>query len=243
MGNTRRTWIAISLLGIVGVTVDARDQAHCEGLEPGSLPPDFLEKCRPEPIGAIEKGAVLQSLPPEGEVRMLKTAEQRKVSAIGAVLMRHARVGVYEVKVIDVPQAWTGLHGRAVLLISRPALDLLAVDEIQALAAHEAGHEYVWEEFARARDRGDEATLRRLELLCDTIAAATLQSIGVPAERLISATEKVFRYNRERFGMALNSGAYPVLSERIQVVKRMISQGNCVPARQSRAAIPDGQCP
>ncbi|HXB69895.1 MAG TPA: hypothetical protein VNY05_16700 [Candidatus Acidoferrales bacterium] len=237
MGNTRRTWIAIPLLGIVAVTVDARDQAHCEGLEPGSLPSDFLETCRPEPIGAIEKDAVLQSLPPEGEVRMLTSAERRKVSAIGTVLRRHARVGVYEVKVIDVPQAWTGMHGRAVLLISRPALDLLAVEEIQALAAHEAGHEYVWEEFARARDQGDEATLRRLELLCDTIAAATLQSIGVPAQRLISATEKAFRYNRERFGTALNAGAYPALAERRHVVERVMSQGHRVPATASRAAI------
>jgi Zn-dependent protease with chaperone function len=129
------------------------------------------------------------------------------------------------VKVIDVPQAWAGLHARAVLLVSRSALDLLTREEIQALAAHEAGHEYVWEEFILARDRNDGETLRRLELVCDTIAAATLQSIGVPAERLIAALKKMYQYNYARFGRPLNGNAYPSLAERQHVVERMTNEG------------------
>ena len=43
--------------------------------------------------------------------------------------------------------------------------------------------------------------------------------LGIPPERLQSAVEKVLRYSRFRFGVALDEVSYPSLNERRQVVK------------------------
>jgi hypothetical protein len=180
-----------------------------------------LNACRPEPVSALEKEAVLRSLPVDGAVTHFSTGERRKLEKIDAVLRAQSREGVYEVRIIIVPQAWTGLHARAVLLISMPALVLLTSEELQALVAHEIGHEYVWQQYESAKSRKDAKRLRELELVCDAIAIATLRRIRVVPERLESATEKVFSYNRQRFGVALNNGNYPSLEARKQLIKNM----------------------
>lgn len=78
------------------------------------------------------------------------------------VFRSHRRDGVYALKVTSVPQAWTGLHGRAVLLVSLPALQLLSSQELQALVAHEVGHEYLWREYAIAQQDKNTQRLREL---------------------------------------------------------------------------------
>ena len=62
----------------------------------------------------------------------------------------------YEIKVIDLPQAGMALHDRAVLLITAPTIALLSAAELQAMAAHEIGHEYVWTEWNRAHQHADQ---------------------------------------------------------------------------------------
>jgi hypothetical protein len=91
-----------------------------------------LDACRPEPITGAQKAAVLQLLPIDGAVAQLGSGELRKLQAIDAVLRTHRRTGVYEIRVIAVPQAWTGLDNRTVLLISLPALTVLDAEELQA---------------------------------------------------------------------------------------------------------------
>ena len=139
-----------------------------------------------------------------GAVTQLGSGHRRKLDAIDQVLRVHGRIGVYDLRVISVTQAWTGLYQKAVLLISLPALTLLTSEELQALVAHEIGHEYVWQQYADARGRKDAKRLRELELVCDAIAVRTLAHEGVSPERLQTATEKVFWYNRERLGVALD---------------------------------------
>ena len=182
-----------------------------------------LDACRPEPVSALEKAAVLRSLPVDGAVTHFSTGERRKLEELDPVLRAQSREGVYEIRIITVPQAWTGLHARAVLLISMPALVLLTSEELQALVAHEIGHEYVWQRYESARARKDAKRLRELELVCDAIAISTLRRIGVAPERLESATEKVFSYNRERLGVALNNGNYPSLKARRQLIREMMN--------------------
>jgi hypothetical protein len=98
--------------------------AHASPKELCSLEPrtavDFsrLDACRPEPVTKQEKQSLLASLPEQGEIRNFSKAEKQKLTEVDRVLALHARKDVYAVKVIDVPQAWTGLYGRAVLLIS-----------------------------------------------------------------------------------------------------------------------------
>jgi hypothetical protein len=182
-----------------------------------------LDACRPAAVSTDEKRNVLESLPADGEVRQLTENERRKLKDLTAILRIHERDGVYVVKVISVPQAWTGLYGRAVLLISLHALKLLSSEELQALVAHEIGHEYIWQEYADAQKAKNITRLRELELTCDAIAVLTLQRVGIKADRLIQGLEKVSRYNRERFGWAINEGSYPPLIARRNLVKTMSS--------------------
>jgi hypothetical protein len=177
---------------------------------------DYLGRCRPAPVSAANKVAVLATLPPEGEVGQLTPAQRAKLNDVVWVLRVYGRENVWEIKCIDVPQAWTGLHGRAVLLISLPALNLLSPAELQALVAHEAGHEYLLGDWLSARAAGDAARLRDLEKLCDKIAVVGLIEVGRRPLDLARAIEKVYSYNCARFGIALNEEHYPTPGQRRQ---------------------------
>jgi len=110
------------------------------------------------------------------------------------------------------------------LLISLPAVRLLSTEEHQALVAHELDHEYLWDEFEAAQSQGQVQRLRRLEADCDAIAALTIARLGQKPERLVKALEKVFKYNHDRFGVALNQNRYPSLTERRASVMRLMEE-------------------
>jgi hypothetical protein len=134
------------------------------------------------------------------------------------------RESVYVTKVVDVPQAWIGLHARTVLLMSSAALSLLTADELQAIVAHEIGHEYVWADYERASSLADRARLQDLELVCDMVAILLLRDLEQDASPLLTSLEKMGRFNRERFGIAVNENNYPTLARR-RAVARAFSRG------------------
>jgi hypothetical protein len=212
---------AVLLFAIAATALQAQAKEECAIRNAEMVRTIDLDACRPRPVSAVETLAVLESLPADGVVTQLGAGEQRKLDAIRRVLRAHGRDSVYHVKVITVRQAWTGLHARAVLLISLPALTLLTSEELQALVAHEIGHEYVWQQYADAKSRKEVKRVRELELVCDAIALRTLAHEGVLPERLQTATEKVSWYNRERLGLALDLRNYPSLKERRQLIKKM----------------------
>jgi predicted Zn-dependent protease len=174
----------------------------------------FLETARPAPVSARDKARVLSTLPLEGEVTDFSASARQKLAALTKVLRATGRESVYEITVIDVPQAAIGLHARAVILISEPALTLLDADELQALVAHEIGHEYVWTERERAFQLADRSRLKDLELMCDGIAIVTMHALGMDVSRLMAGVQKIGRFNRERFGTANNEKDYPTLAQR-----------------------------
>jgi Zn-dependent protease with chaperone function len=182
----------------------------------------LFDSVRPAPVSDAERGRSLAMLPTEGDLRDLDTAQRKKVAAVRRVLELHRREAVYVIKVIAVPQAAVALHDRAVVLVSERALDLLDADELQALVAHEVGHEYFWGEYFQGRRDNSQSSLRRLELLCDGFAVITLQRVGLNPKRLTAALEKIGRYNRDRFGVAVNENNYPALSERRRFVGRLV---------------------
>jgi peptidase M48-like protein len=197
----------------------------------------WLHTARPTPVSAEEKARILASLPPEGEVTDLKVGDLTKLAGVRRVLHAMDRDSVYVVKVIDIPQAGVGLHARAVVLISETALGLLKTDELQAVAAHEIGHEYVWDEYARAVGLGDRNRTKELELVCDAIAIVTLSGLGVDPSRLISAVEKISRFNRDRLGMAFNERNYPTETERrafARSVRSWLAADAAIAARRTR---------
>ena len=99
----------------------------------------LLEATRPTPVSAEAKARILRSLPPEGEVTNLNAAARRKLAALSPVLRATNRDAVYEIKVVDAPEARIALYERTVVLISKTALSLVKADELQALVAHEIG--------------------------------------------------------------------------------------------------------
>ena len=120
---------------------------------------------------------VLKSLPPELKARALNARDRAKLAALYPVLRAVQREAVYEIRVIEIPSATIAIDGRAVILISERALGLLDADQLRAAVAHEAAHEYVWEEWERAAKRADWKRLRQLELVCDGIAIVILHSL------------------------------------------------------------------
>jgi hypothetical protein len=165
---------------------------------------------RPVAVSAEEKARTLSELPEEGAVVHLNESARRKLASLTPLLQMVGRESIYVFKVIDVPQAVMGLHARAVILISAPALRLLDADELQALLAHEIGHEYIWPEYERQTTFGD---VKELELVCDGIAIVILRELGIDASRLVGGIEKLTRFN-QRFKKPLNEASYPTVDKR-----------------------------
>ena len=201
--------------------------------DPGAFA-QWLHTTRPTPVTADEKARILTSLPPDGEVTDLSVAERTKLAGLGRVLRATGRDSVYAVTVVDVPQAGIGLYARAVVVISRAALALLSTDELQALGAHEVGHDYVWDDYARAIRLADGTRVKELELLCDGIAIVTLNRLGMDSSRLITGIEKISRFNQKRLGTALNERNYPTIAERrafARAIRAWFTRGAAVRAR------------
>ena len=173
----------------------------------------LLQAARPGPASTEDMARALRALPPQGEITKLGAAAQQKLDAVRQLLTATQR-DWYEIKVIDLPQAAVALYARTVVLISEPALALVNAAELQALTAHEIGHEYLWTDWVDAHQRADQERLKKLELVCDAIAAVTLRQLGLDSSTLIDGVEKIDRFNRQRFGPARNEENYPTLAER-----------------------------
>ncbi len=130
-------------------------------------PADFLttlEKLRPPLLPPDLKARVLASLPTEGEIKRLNASDLLKLDAVAPILRAHGRDGAYILKVVDNPQAHVAIYARFVVLISYAALQVVNAGQLQAIVAHEIGHEYVMEEYEAARQKppsGIGAILRR----------------------------------------------------------------------------------
>jgi len=82
-----------------------------------------------------------------------------------------------------------------VVLVSAKALSLLAAEELAALVAHEMGHDDDWNEYWTAMQAHDSGKMRELELKADGLGVLTLEHLGISPERLVSAVQKMMRYN------------------------------------------------
>lgn len=169
----------------------------------------LLDESRPVPVTPALRAHVLAGLPKQGVVENLDHGARRKLAALAPVLEAAQRGSVYAIKVIDVPQAFVGLHARAVVLISLHALRLLTEEELRAVVAHETGHEYVHAEYGRTMAAGRSERLQELELVCDIIAVVTLHAIGQKASSLVAGIEKLLLFERYHFGRDMEHPDYP----------------------------------
>lgn len=224
------------------LTLAPQDSADQSEVSPSSVARRFFDALqvdnasaalialRPTPVGFDERERILAGLPEHGALEP-DAEENGKLTAIEVVLRYHQRNEIFEVKVIDVPQAAIALHARAVLLISRPALRLVSAAELQALVAHEVGHEFFWREYERARERKELRTLQELELKCDGISALTLLELGLDPFLLSRITRKLTRFN-EPLGATANAAEYPTLDERDRFIHYIVNRWRGVTARQ-----------
>jgi len=181
---------------------------------------EWLDRQRPAPVTPQFASKIRAALPTEGEVRSLTPADGRKLESISVVLRAHDREGVYLVKVVDSPQARVGLHARFVVLVTRTALRILSATQLQAIVAHEIGHEYVWLDYESARAKGNTRRLRSLELFCDGIALLTLARIGVEPGTLIDAL-RLLESSDRRNGLVPESNSYPTLPDRSEFARQI----------------------
>ncbi len=165
----------------------------------------FLMRLRPDPLDEPSRAKVLASLPKEGEVHPSRK-DGEKLSAAQRILDYSARSGVVTIRVVDLDSAFVGLYYRTVVLVSAKALGLLNADELAALVAHEMGHDDDWNEDWTAMQAHDSQKMRELELKADGLGVLTLEHLGISPDRLVSAVQKMMRYNDWRVRSA---GATP----------------------------------
>jgi hypothetical protein len=193
-----------------------------ETLTSGNNDVEILRSLRPAPASDTERIRALAEVDPES-VLLPDASERRKLDALEAVLIYHERLHVIEIKLIDVPMAVVGLHDRAVILISRPALRLLSVSELQATVAHEMGHEYFWgDDYAVLRERHDTEALEVLELKCDGVAVLTLVALRLDPANLSRAIEKIGRFNEVPNARWRNNG-YPHPRDRERFIRALLN--------------------
>jgi hypothetical protein len=175
---------------------------------------------RPPQIDAAERQRLLAALPRKGE-QSPDAGEKHPLAALERVLTYHDRHGALDVKVIDLPQAEVVFYYRAALLVTRPTFRLLSAAELQAVVAHEIGHEYFWSEYEDTRVARKPARRQALELKCDGIAALTLLELRLDVSSLTSAMRKTIEFN-EKLGVTTDTMEYPTVSERESFVRALL---------------------
>ncbi|HXI92380.1 MAG TPA: hypothetical protein VNO24_20420 [Blastocatellia bacterium] len=179
---------------------------------------NYLKRIRPGRLSPELKGRVLAMLRKEDLVS--PSAEGLdKLVALEPVLKYHDRSSVIDPKVIRVGQAVVMFLAGAAVLISQEALDMLTAEELQAVVAHELGHEYFWNEYEQARQNKQYDKLQELELRCDGMAVITMSQLGLDPFHFISAITKLTKSHK---GKLISGESYTSLDERIRFIREMV---------------------
>src|SRR5262245_25373718 len=189
-----------------------------------SLPPgdigDALRAVRPVAPSAEGRARALSALPAQGE--LIPTADEvRHLAGLQSVLMFHDRSEAVTIKIIDRPRAEAGLYARSILLISRRALRLLSVGQLQGIVAHELAHDFFWDDYYDARQRQNRDALREIELKCDGIAALTMRALRLDPEGVGFGLRALARYNEVL--APINTTNYPDTAERVQFIGEVLA--------------------
>ena len=178
----------------------------------------YLKRVRLPKVTAEFKAQVHAQL---AKAETVKPSEnmRAKLIALTPILQYHKRDTVLDIKVLNAREAFVGVQGRAVLLLSENVLRLLSIAELQAVVAHELGHEYFWGELMEARQQKNHDRMRELELRCDGIAVIALQRLGIDAAHLISALTAMRAFNARV--VATDARPYPESKERFEFIRAM----------------------
>ncbi len=230
------TRIALTILLTLGLTMNSLGQAlqpkaatgvvaakalaYFEQIEGRSFD-EYLKSIRPQPIPPDLKAYVMARLPRGPEIKP-SASGRVKLATLGPILNYHERSSAYEFKVGRLGKAYVGIYACAAVLISEEALDLLTAEELQALIAHEMGHEYFWNEYQLCDQNKQYQTIQELELRCDGIAIITLSQLGLDPALFISAVAKLKKFNLRAGTPEERAYAYPSFDERMKFNRTMI---------------------
>jgi hypothetical protein len=224
---------ALILSLMLGLTISSVGQTRQANLKPGSVEAkalafferiedrsfdDYLKRVRLPKVAQAFKAEVLARLA-KGEEVKVSDGMKGKLAVLEPILRYHERETVIETKVISLRHAFVGLQGRAVLLISDKALDLLATEELQATVAHEMAHEYFWGEYQEARQGNQYDVMREIELLCDGIAVITLGRLAIDPANLLSGIARINNLNARV--ITVDKLPYPSPGERFKFIRAM----------------------
>jgi hypothetical protein len=177
----------------------------------------FLRSIRPSGLTPELRATALRMLPKNDLVNP-NADEVAKLETLGRILKYHQRDSVIEIKVLRSDHTATAVFlAGAAVLITEPALKVLTADELQAVVAHELGHEYYWNRFEAARENKNYLEVQELELRCDGIAVITLNHVGINPANLIYAITKLNRHNEHP-----GSANYVGFNDRVAFIQRMI---------------------
>jgi len=176
---------------------------------------DFLKSIRPYRLAPELKARVIGMLRKEDIVTASAKA-QAKLDALAPILKYHDRSSVIDLKVMRLNQAVVVFLAGAAVLISERALDMLTGEELQAVVAHELGHEYFWNEYEQARLNKQYEKMQEIELRCDGMAVIAMNRLGLDPSHLISAITKLTESHK---GKLINRESYVSLDERIRFIQ------------------------
>jgi hypothetical protein len=192
----------------------------------GMSPAEFrtmLSRLRYPALSTQERALVRAAVPRHGEL-IASRRQAEKLLPLQQILQYHRRDGLIEVRVVDVSEIAVGLYARSFILISAAALRLLDSEELQALAAHELGHDYFWNDYQAALDTNNNERAQELELRCDAVAVFTLTDLALNPRKLLSAVTTADALNA-RFGPPLNGKRYVPEQERVRFLQALIASG------------------
>ena len=182
---------------------------------------EYLSRIRPVALAPDLRTKVLKMLPKDDLVNP-SANELAKLKTLEPILKYHQRDSIMELKVLRAPTATAVFLAGAAVLITEPALKILTAAELQAVIAHELGHEYYWTRFELARQNHEYNELQELELRCDGIAVVTLEHLGLDPQSLVSAIAKLNKYNSHHGSSSAQSQNYVAFDERVEFIYRMI---------------------
>ncbi|MFN0122244.1 MAG: hypothetical protein ACKV2V_17250 [Blastocatellia bacterium] len=192
----------------------------------------YLKRVRLPPVAPEFRTQVLARLP-QIEIVSPSRAMSARLASLTPLLQYHKRQAALDIRIVNTPQALVSVQGRAVLLLSENIFRVLRVEELQAVVAHELGHEYFWGELMEARQQKNYDRMRELELRCDGIAVIALERLGIDATHLISALASMRAFNA-RVG-ATDAMPYPRERERVAFIRamRQLAQTRAINGRVS----------
>ena len=145
---------------------------------------------------------------------------QAKLDAVRPVLEYHERSTI-EVKILRLGLAWAAMLEGAAVVVSEEAVDLLTAEELQAVVAHELGHEYFAAEYEAARQGKDYDRVKEVELRCDALAIITMKGLGMNPSSLLSGVSRLTQFNEQR-GVRNNPNLVTSIDDRRRFCQAMI---------------------